>query len=258
MKQTVKRALARLGPAPRDPGFRILLYHAVDTMEPTDRLSLRVPPEVFRAQMEVLRTEGYQVVPMRSLLHGLDNGDVARVAITFDDGYRSQLRAAATLEEFGFPATFFVVIRFVNGDQTGTHYWERWDHMGWEDLRALSGRGFEIGAHSVSHSRLTRCPPGELRQEVTGAKSCLEDRLGEAVMSFSYPYGAHNDTVRRAVQEAGYRLACTSVYGANRSPWPWFELRRTEISGRDLLDDFRWKLQGKYDWLGYWQRWRAL
>ena len=73
--------------------------------------------------------------------------------------------------------------------------------------------------------------------------------------SFSYPYGAYNDVVQQIVKEAGYRLACTSIYGTNRTPWRRFELRRIEISGADRLVDFRHKLQGKYDWLGHWQRW---
>lgn len=257
VKNQVKRAVAGLAPAPADPGFRILLYHAVDAVDPEDQLSLRVPPEEFRAQMKLLKAEGYRVVPVRSLLDGQGRDDTVRVAITFDDGYQSQLHAAAILEEFGFPATFFVVIRFLNGEQTGDLYWERWKHMGWKDLRALSGRSFEIGAHSFSHRYLTRCLPSELEREVKGAKSCLEERLGQSVMSFSYPHGAYNDAVRRAVQESGYRLACTSVLGTNHDPWPWFELRRTEISGAGGLRDFDMKLRGKYDWLGYWQQWQA-
>jgi len=255
MKQIVKRALARLAPVSSDPGLRVLLYHAVEEEDPSDRLLLRVSPETFRAQMEILRTEGYQVVPLKSLLDGLGNVSVPRVAITFDDGYRSQLQAASILEEFGFPATFFVVIRFLNGDQAATNYWEEWDHMGWKDIQALLGRGFEIGSHSVSHPCLTRCLHDQLQQEVKGAKTCLEDRLSQSVIGFSYPHGAYNSIVRHVVQEAGYQLGCTSVYGMNCFPWPFFELRRIEISGADRLVDFLNKLRGKYDWLGYWQRW---
>ena len=257
MKQIIKRALVRLAPVSSDPGLRVLLYHAVEEEDPSDHLLLRVSPETFRCQMGILRAEGYQVVPLKSLLDGLGNVSVPRVAITFDDGYQSQLQAAAILDEFGFPATFFVTIRFLNGDQAATNYWEKWDHMGWKDIQALFARGFEIGAHSVSHPCLTRCHPAQLQQEVKGVKSRLEDCLGQSVISFSYPYGAYNNAVQHGVQEAGYRLACTSVYGVNCLPCAWFELRRTELSGADRLEDFRRKLQGKYDWLSYWQRWRT-
>lgn len=258
MKQPIKRILAQLAPAPSAPGFRVLLYHAIGTRDPADRLALRLPLTAFRAQMQLLQTLGYHVVPLQSLLDGSQSAGTGQVAITFDDGYRSQLEAVQILEEFGFPATFFVVARFLDGDYAATHYWERWEHMEWRDVRMLSERGFEIGAHSVSHRRLSLCTPTELREEVGGARSYLEDCLGRVVLSFSYPYGVHNHMVRHVVEDSGYRLACTSECGTNRCPWRYFELRRTEISGADGLGDFRRKLSGKYDWLGPLHRWRAL
>ena len=107
MKSRVKRGVARVVPATTAPGTRVLLYHAIDRPDPMDCLGLRVPVETFRGQMEHLRRRGSRVIPLRDLVDGAERGDAARVAITFDDGYRSQLEAAAILEEFGFPATLF-------------------------------------------------------------------------------------------------------------------------------------------------------
>lgn len=255
MKRAAKRLLSRVAPAPHDPGFRVLLYHAVDEPDSADRLSLRVAPQAFRAQMELLHAEGYRVVPLRDVLNS-DDGHGPRVAITFDDGYQSQLQAVPVLEEFGFSATFFVVSRFLDGETTDAHYWEQWKYMRWEDIRRLAGTGFEMGCHSASHQRLTGCSPASLEVEIRGAKSRLEDFLGQPVLSFSYPHGATSRAVQRLVQNAGYRLACTSFFGANRAPVQSFAVRRTEVSGADSLIDFRRKLQGRYDWLGHWQRGR--
>ena len=258
MKQAIKRTIARFAPAKTESGLRILLYHAVEELDPADRLSLRVSPEAFRVQMALLREAGYQVVPLRSPLDGADGNGTARVVITFDDGYASQLAAADVLEEFGYPATFFVAPRFLDGNAAGRDYWERWGYMDWGQLRSLADRGFEVGAHSASHpERLTQCSSVEVEQEIAGAKRLLEQRLGGPVESFSYPHGAYNAAVERSVQEAGYRLACTSVAGINRDPWRWFALRRTEIAGTDGLMEFQQKLQGKYDWVGPWHQWRA-
>ena len=258
MKQAIKRTIARFAPAKTESGLRILLYHAVEESDPSDRMSLKVPPDAFRAQMALLREAGYQVVPLMSPLDGADGDGTARVVITFDDGYASQLAAADILEEFGFPATLFVVPAFLDGRVRGEGYWERWGHFGWRELAALASRGFDIGAHSASHpERLTRCSSVEVEQEIAGAKRLLEQRLGRPVGSFSYPHGAYNAAVERSVQEAGYRLACTSVAGINRDPWRWFALRRTEIAGTDGLVEFQQKLQGKYDWVGPWHQWRA-
>ena len=149
MKRTIRHAIARLVPAGSDGGTRVLLYHAIDEPEPADRLSLRVSRQAFLEQMTVLRTDGYRVVPLSSVLRSKDWDDRPRVAITFDDGYRSQVWAAAVLRDFGFPATFFVVPRFLNGVRAPTAYWEQWGHFGWDDLSALLAGGGGGGGWSA-------------------------------------------------------------------------------------------------------------
>jgi peptidoglycan/xylan/chitin deacetylase (PgdA/CDA1 family) len=252
MKQGLCRAIARVAPG-RSTGVRVLLYHAIDDPDPADRMSLRVSRQQFLEQMTVLRDEGYAVAPLGTLLRPPDDGRRARVAITFDDGYRSQEWAAALLQEFGFPATFFVVPRFLDGVQSPKTYWEAWGHLRWDGVAALMDRGFDIGAHSTTHPDLRKCADAALEGEVSGARALLERRLGRAVVHFSYPHGRHDRRVRRAVERAGYQIACTSRYGLNRTSGSSYAVRRTEVTGADSLRDFRSKLHGKYDWLGYWQ-----
>lgn len=254
MRNVVKRAIAALNPLPPVPGCRVLLYHAVDEPSAEDRLGLCVSPAAFREQMGWLKEEGFTVVPLTALWRGVAGERL--VAITFDDGYASQLTGAAILEEFGFPATFFVVPDFLDGRGGRGGYWERWGYFGWGELQTLAACGFDIGCHSASHVRLTPCSPHELEEETLGAKQRLEAMVRREVASFSYPHGAFNERVARAVRQAGYRLACTSLYGVNRAPCPWFALRRTEITGDDRLSEFAMKLTGRYDWLNLWQRWQ--
>lgn len=242
-----------MAPAASDAGVRVLLYHAIDEPDPADRMGLRVSREAFHAQMTVLREEGYRVVPLARLLDGSAPAEPRSVAITFDDGYRSEVSTAALLGEFGFTATFFVVPRFLDGVTQPAHYWERWPHMGWDDARALVGAGFEIGAHSMTHPDLTGCDAARLVEETAGAKAVLEERLGADVVSFSYPYGRYNDAVLESARLSGYGLACTSRYGINAAHGPRFEVARTEVAGTDRLADFRRKLGGHYDWLA-WKR----
>ena len=256
MRFAVKRAIASVNPLPASAGCRVLLYHAIDESTPEDRLGLRVSPAAFREQMAWLKEEGFRVVPLGTV--GSGTGSDRTVAITFDDGYASQLTAAAILEGFGFPATFFVVPDFLDGRAGGGGYWERWGYFDWGALQRLAACGFEIGAHSASHVRLTRCRTvRELEEETLGAKRRLEAAIQREVTSFSYPHSAFNERVVEAVRRVGYRLACTSLYGVNSAPGSWlFALRRTEIAGSDRLSDFAMKLSGRYDWFHLWQRWQ--
>lgn len=253
-RAAVRRAIARLAPTRQTAnGIRVLLYHSIDAPDNEDRLSLRVSRDNFLAQMTWLRERAYSVVPLRELLSATTNEAQPSVALTFDDGYRSLAWAFGILREFGFPGTVFVVPRLINGVRAPTAYWERWGHLDWDDLGRLVDSGIEIGAHSMTHPDLRRCTDDELEEEVAGAKALLETRLGGGVTSFSYPYGRYDKRVRLAVERAGYRLACTGRHGDNRNRGPSYLVRRTEIIGNDDLQHFQFKLQGKYDWLRYWQ-----
>lgn len=229
------------------------MYHAVEDPDPADRIALRVPRQRFLEQMTLLRDEGYRVVPLRAVLDAHAEDARTSIAITFDDGYRSQEWAAAILKGYGFPATFFLVPRFLDGVQSPQTYSETWGHLGWRDAAGLIEEGFDVGAHSATHPDLRTCAHGRLDDEVVGARTLLEQRLGTRVLHFSYPYGRHDDRVRRTVERAGYQLACTSRYGLNRTSGPSYVVNRTEVTGRDDLRDFVGKLHGRYDWLGYWQ-----
>ena len=258
-RQIVKQLLARLTLPIEDSGWRVLMYHAVDAHVPDDYMGLRVSPEAFREQMAWLKEEGFNVAPLTAMGTGVTDGRT--IAITFDDGYASQLAAADVLAEFGFPATFFVVPAFLDGHTGQSGYWDRWGYFGWMELKDLAARpGVEIGCHSLSHVRLTKCNMRELEDQTLLARQKLEQWIRQPVTTFSYPHGIFNQRVAAMVQRAGYRLACSSVCGANRAPFSWYALRRTEIGAFDRLSNFSMKLSGRYDWAAGWQqlqnRWR--
>jgi peptidoglycan/xylan/chitin deacetylase (PgdA/CDA1 family) len=253
MKQMVRRAIARIARKTTRPGVRVLMYHAVDDPVPNDTLSLRVSRQQFLEQMTVLRDDRYSVVPLEAVFSASEDDGRLRVAVTFDDGYTGQRWAASVLRTFGFPATFFVVPRFLDGVQSPEAYWEEWEYLDWDDVAALVEEGFGIGAHSATHLDLTQCGDVQLDAELKGARDFLQARLHTDIVSVSYPFGRHSGRVRRAVERAGYALGCTSRYGLSQSVDDPYAVHRTEVAGRDTLQDFVWKLTGKYDWLAHWQ-----
>jgi peptidoglycan/xylan/chitin deacetylase (PgdA/CDA1 family) len=98
-------------PAPT-PSGTVLLYHRI-IERPGDSLGLCVSPAHFAEHVEILRRR--EVVP-------LDAVGAGEVAVTFDDGYADNLRAAELLG--GLPATLFVSTGHV---QEGRPFW--WDEV---------------------------------------------------------------------------------------------------------------------------------
>ncbi len=114
-----------------------------------------------------------------------------------------------------------------------------------DEVRRLADGGLvEIGAHTVSHPRLSALPIAEQRRELRDGKTALEALLGAEVTSVAYPYGRRADygadTVA-AAREAGFACACTTesgvVWGRRTDP---FQLPRLAVDGMDGNDLERW------------------
>jgi peptidoglycan/xylan/chitin deacetylase (PgdA/CDA1 family) len=133
------------------------------------------------------------------------------VVITFDDGLADFYTGALpALVSHGFVATLYVTTGFVG-------HTSRWlaslgegtrPMLTWGQIAEVQASGVECGAHSVSHPQLDLIARASARDEITGGKDQLEQRLGRPVETFAYPNGYYDATVRRLVGEAGYRSAC--------------------------------------------------
>ena len=204
-----------LAPARRQILLPILLYHSVSTEATSGFTRWTITPETFAAQMGYLQAAGYVPMTMSQLGQAIDRGAVALpprpVAITFDDGFGDFYSAALpVLQRLDFPSTLYVVAGRVG--QTS-----RWladvgegnrPMLTWPQLRELARMGVELGAHGMHHVALDVLPRHQAREEVTRSGAMLADRIGQAISSFAYPYGYHDDCVRRLVVEAGYSSAC--------------------------------------------------
>src|SRR5918996_3488079 len=95
----------------------VLVYHGIGAVARDAPLwNGFVRPERFAAQMTRLAGEG-RVVGLDAIVEGAAGR--GRVAITFDDAYRSALEhAVPVLRELGLPATFFVPTRWIGERNT--------------------------------------------------------------------------------------------------------------------------------------------
>jgi peptidoglycan/xylan/chitin deacetylase (PgdA/CDA1 family) len=76
------------------------------------------------------------------------------------------------------------------------------------EIVAIS-KHFEIGAHTLTHPRLTTLTEATAWDEIAGSRNYLQDVTGCQITSFCYPYGAFGAEHVRLVREAGFTYART-------------------------------------------------
>lgn len=99
----------------------------------------------------------------------------------------------------------------------------------WEEIRQMNKSNIDFGAHTISHPTLSQVSGPDMKREILGSKETIEDRLQLSVLHFAYPFGQPSDfsaQVKRAVQDAGFKTAVTTIWGLNRPDHDRFELRR--------------------------------
>lgn len=257
MKKIIKRGVAcvvRGFSLANSRGVKILLYHSISNKKSIDPLELRVSVENFNKQLSYLLQEGYEINLLSEIiLKRKFHQNV--MAITFDDGYLDNLEnAAPVLNKYKIPATLFISTAYLNGDQPRINYWDKWDHLSADQLKSLIKSGFEIGSHSHLHHKLNDFNDEELEYQIRSSKQILEDIIGIKVEMFSYPYGFYSYRVKKAVENCGFKTACCSIIGVNDCTTDLLALKRISILANDSLNDFKSKLNGDYNWLGYFQR----
>jgi len=280
-----------------------LLYHGVSDQPRQGLLDCEgkhLTASLFRHQMELL-ANNRKVVSLEKLVEILRNGGDATgmVVITFDDGYLDNLQCAAPiLQEYGFPAAFFLATGFIGAnrwlwndrleaalDRTGCQRlgpgildqelplrdvserrfalrqlkrtlkqlsWraaearvieiERqleldpappeglYRFMSWEDAQSLAASGFEIGAHTINHTILSRVAQEEAELEILGSTEAVTAKIGKCSRTFCYPNGKSSDYT------APVRDFCSRHFDAALSAEPGsirtqelFELRRLAV-----------------------------
>ena len=93
--------------------------------------------------------------------------------------------------------------------------------MGWEEIERLAAHPLvTIGAHSITHRRLSNLDDAEMMAELEEPKRELEMRLGRPVRHMAFPYGTATAARPREHQAASriYDTAVTSCYGLVTGP----------------------------------------
>lgn len=208
-------------PAPRPSAVQlatvyhvpVLMYHRIipPNLAGNSLRGLVVPPQLFAAQLSLLRQSGWHTLTVAQLSALVAAGRPApphSFVITIDDGYDDgYVYALPILRHEGFTATYFVVSGRVGHGSflTAAH------------VQGLAAAGMEIGAHTVSHLPLSRLGPADLALQVDGSAAALQRLIGIRPVSFAYPFGSVNVNVVRAVARAGFRMAVSTQSAVGES-----------------------------------------
>lgn len=243
-KHSLWRLIARgrkAFPASSSAGLRILGYHCVGKPLPGDPYGLAVAPESFAAQMKLVASSRFG--RPTSLGAAKCNG-TAEIAITFDDGYEDTLREATPiLERLGLPFTACVTPGLLDSGRP---------YLSWRELQELANsQGCEIGAHGLTHARLSDLDDEALHRELSQSRTRLEKELNRPVNVMTWPHGAASLRTAKAAQAAGFSRAACSLYGVNEPGRDAMLLRRIEITGFDDERDFIGKVSGAWDWFAW-------
>ncbi|MBU0459149.1 polysaccharide deacetylase family protein [Patescibacteria group bacterium] len=117
---------------------------------------------------------------------------------SWDDGRKTDLRIAAMLEKYGLTGTFYVSPPETNEKPA----------LSTNEILEIASR-HTIGAHSMTHPRLTRIPIDQAKREIEESKQWIEGITGKECNTFCYPAGDFNDQTKKLVKEAGFVEART-------------------------------------------------
>jgi hypothetical protein len=94
-------------------------------------------------------------------------------------------RRVRDTEAVRFTATVFLVTDRIRKTPVRN---EGVDYLTWNDVRQLHAEGVQFGSRTVTHPDLRSLEPDQIDYEIGYSKEVIEQEIGEAVESFSYPF----------------------------------------------------------------------
>lgn len=231
--------------AQAEPRVPVLIYHEIVTDDrPSGETVISLAR--FTEQMRYLAEHGYSPIRVSELTRFMRSGGrlpPRPIVLTFDDGWKSALRAVPMLEAYGFKASFWIIAgpKGIGGD-----------YLGWADIEALAAHpAFDVESHTASHPWDRRDNlvtwvegqnPGkglpEALAELVDSRLALEAHIHRPVIYLAWPCGWYDDTLVALAQKAGYQALLTTESGMNRQGDSVLAIRRIFVDGSCDLDVF--------------------
>lgn len=230
---------------PVSQAIPVLMYHQFTESKPPGITV--ITPKRFDEHMKYLADNGYTTLSTSevvSIMEGTMQMPPKPVAITIDDGWRSQLQGIKVLDKYKFKASFWIISDMAGGD---------YQYLGWHELKQIAANPrYEIQSHTKSHPYLDNNNlitwmdgrpegkgPEDVRVEIIESKRALEQELGRPINFLAWPLGLYNETMVQWAKDAGYTALVTTEDGpANVVHGDVFRIKRIEVHGGCDLGTF--------------------
>ncbi|GAC1589830.1 MAG: polysaccharide deacetylase family protein [Hymenobacter sp.] len=202
----------------------VLMYHKIPDAPPTTKHQIYVTKGHFEKHLAYFKKQQLTPITFADYLK-FASGELPLagfprrpIILTFDDGYTDNFRNLLPLmQHYGYRGVLYLLgdfdLRYNKWDVDIDPTEPRAELMDLDQKQAFVAAGWEIGAHTQTHPRLTTLPLSDAAREIRRSKAELEKMLRTEVVSFAYPYGDCNEAVKEAVRAAGFALGVATDTG---------------------------------------------
>ncbi|MBF9222843.1 polysaccharide deacetylase family protein [Hymenobacter ruricola] len=207
------------------PGFiPVLMYHKIPDAPLATKHQIYVTKDNFAKHLAYFRSRKLTPITFADYLRyasgerPLTEFPPRPIILTFDDGYLDNYTNLLPLmQQYGYRGVLYLLgdfeVRYNQWDLAADPTEPRADIMDPAQKQAFVAAGWEIGAHTMSHPRLSTLPLPEATREIARSKTALEKALQTEIVSFAYPYGDLSEPVKQAVRAAGFALGVATDTG---------------------------------------------
>jgi peptidoglycan/xylan/chitin deacetylase (PgdA/CDA1 family) len=124
------------------------------------------------------------------------NIDKPYIALSSDDGFKNNLKAAEIAEKYGASMCFFINPGIIG--ENDFHKIKDYcitklsfppvEFLTWEDVKNLKNKGHEIGSHTLMHINVAKSTKETIEQDMLASIASIKENCG-SVEHFAFPYG---------------------------------------------------------------------
>ncbi len=113
--------------------------------------------------------------------------------------------------------------------------------MNWDQVNKIKDT-ITFGAHTHSHPILPNISLKRKKEEIKKSKGLIEKKIRKKCLSFCFPNGDFDDETVKLLEEEGFKLSFTTLFGKNRPEDSPFKIKRISVNINDNKEILATKL----------------